>query len=129
MGPVASFEDSCHNDYGVPGYKYSHMGYWSRYLRASGGDASLQKCAEQCDRAGFPCIGFHMYEDGAARHCYVYSQERSFHTTIQDARNKAFIRCKVPSWRNNDQGLSFEHFEEKCDAGPSVSRFRGGVTS
>ncbi|CAE7780121.1 xlrs1, partial [Symbiodinium pilosum] len=110
------YEDGCYNDYGIPGYKFSHFGYWYYHVRTSGGDASLAACAAQCDRARAACIGFHVWEDGNARHCYTYTQERSFHTTIQDGRAKAFVKCKSPTWHPNDQGVGWKHFSDDCQA-------------
>lgn len=107
-------EDGCANDYGIPGYKFSHLGYWYMHIRTSAGDASLSACATQCDRARYACIGFHLFEDGNARHCYLYKQERAFHWSVSDGRAKAFVKCKQPTYHANDQSVGWKHFSDHC---------------
>ncbi|CAE7246889.1 typA [Symbiodinium natans] len=111
------FEDGCYNDYGIPGYKFSHLGYWYYHIRTSAGDASLSACAAQCDRARAACIGFNLYEDGNVKHCYTYTQERSFHYSVTDGRCKAFVKCSSPTWHPNDQSVSWKHLSDQCEAG------------
>eukprot|EP00439_Symbiodinium_sp_Y106_P060779 s4571_g9.t1 len=108
-------EDGCANDYGIPGYKFSHLGYWYMHIRTSAGDASLSSCATQCDRARYACIGFHLFEDGNARHCYLYKQERAFHWSVSDGRAKAFVKCKQPTYHANDQSVGWKHFSDHCE--------------